>query len=192
MNKHLRYNNNIIVSNDVIIDGIDPIFDPSAHQNFSGIVKDGYYYVDDIDTDDDGEYLDLRGNDNYESILYRFNISKKTAPRPINKLNLKIGNFYILGKNINYAPYIKDWSLLEHNAEYYYNNKNYYKKYLNTDTYYWYLYDMPLKMIGIKEDYVMVKGKDDKTYVFPHWFLYESNMAKNMYTPKKIRRFIDF
>lgn len=38
----------------------------------------------------------------------------------------------------------------------------------------------------------MVNSKGDNMYIFPHWFLYEENIAKNMYAPKKIKRFIDF
>lgn len=196
MNKYLLKNKEIRTGDIVVIDGADKVFDSNAYNSYIRNIEEFNdapdIYVDDIDNDDDGEYVELkipRDNDNNLYLaLYRYNLSLKNAPRPLD-IN-KISNYTtcILGKDITDAPYIYSWRSLT-----YAQDDRTYEKYVNTDIRYALLYDQSLKIINVKDIYVKVSDKTGKEYVFPHWFLYPDRLnVKNMYAPKKIKRFIDF
>ena len=92
MNIYLLKNKEIRASSIINIDGVDDVFEANAYSLYSRYIDELYdltdIYVDEVDTDDEGEFIELRiprpnQDNNLYLSLYRYILCLKNTQKPL-------------------------------------------------------------------------------------------------------------
>jgi hypothetical protein len=201
-NIHLKNNLSIKVGDHVKIDGIDShlIFEFTPITRIGFDIHSTTCIVKKQDVDNNGNFYNLykynginSSNQSFDNDYFcGYTLSKIGSPKHLDINKIRVGNICIIGKDLERAPKIINFDMLSNEDNRIENSRH--KKFNTEESNN--VINQKYIVRYIYHEYILISQMTNKyiQYVFPYWFLYNSNIGVDLYKPKPkiIRSFDEF